>query len=349
MSFRADTPWKANLFPVLVFLGLVVTSGILEVSANGYVQRILLYVLANSILAISLNLVSGFTGQFSMGHAGFAAIGGYLAAWMSLQPWEAQFRAAMGSADFLVFGIEAIAGGLLAACFGLLVGIPSLRLRGDYLAIVTLGFGEIVRVVAQNIPEIGGALGLSQLPVPSAFQIGPFHVSQFMALFSYMSFWAVLSFFVIWRITQSVHGKVLMSVREDELASEAMGVSTTRAKVFAFVLSSFFAGVAGSLSALAVGGLNPTVASFSRSVDIIIMVVFGGLGSLTGSIIAAFVITTVPEFVLREIQDQTGVDLRMVIYSLLLIIFMIVRPKGMLGSEEIGEFVRRKLGRKELA
>jgi branched-chain amino acid transport system permease protein len=344
ISFLAKFPTHV-LAPILSpLIAIILLSGFafyLDAFANGYVQRILLYVLANSILALSLNLVSGFTGQFSLGHAGFATIGGYMSAWLSMLPMVAGFRASAGPGDFLIFIPCTLAGGLLAAVFGLIVGIPSLRLRGDYLAIVTLGFGEITRVILLNIKSVGGALGLSQLPTPSGFDLGPIKVSPFIVLFCYGAIFATLTFTVLWRLTRSIHGRIYLSVREDELAAEAMGVNTTRTKVTAFVLSSFFAGIAGSFLSMAVGGLNPTSAAFSRSVDVIIMVVLGGLGSLSGSLLAAIVVTIVPEFVLRPLQDYTGVDLRMIIYSLILILFMILRPKGIFGTHEIYDMFQK--------
>jgi branched-chain amino acid transport system permease protein len=330
---------KRAVAPTLVSLGLVAlvvsVALVLDQSANGYVQRIVLYGLVNIVLALSLNLVCGVTGQFSLGHAGFMAIGAYTAASLSLLPWAGEVRAVLGGAELLLFFALSLTGGAVAGLFGLLVGIPSLRLRGDYLAIVTLGFGEITRIVLLNTPSLGGALGLFQLPVPGALSIGAVSLSEFAVLFLYLAFWAILTFVILWRWIYSTHGLVLMSVREDELAAEAMGVRTTQTKVLSFFVSSFFAGVGGSLLALAVGGLNPSNAAFARSVDYIIMVVLGGLGSLTGSVIGALFVTFLPEFVLRYIQDLTGIDLRMVVYSLILILVMILRPQGLMGRREL--------------
>jgi branched-chain amino acid transport system permease protein len=275
-------------------------------------------VAVNIILATSLNLVNGFCGQFSLGHAGFMAIGAYVSGVLSLH-----FQLFQGPLHFLNFVGYALMAGLAAGVAGFFVGVPSLRLRGDYLAIVTLGFGEIIRVVLLNMDSVGGARGLYGIPGP----LNSFAGSS-MALF-----FAGATCVALWRLTQSSYGRAFLSVREDEIASECMGVATTRIKVFAFVVSSFFAGVGGSLFAHTTNYLNPASFQFMKSVDVVIMVVLGGMGSLTGSVVAAFVVTILPE-ALRPLQAYTGVDLRMVIYSLLLILLMILRPQGLFGTRE---------------
>jgi branched-chain amino acid transport system permease protein len=309
----------------------------------------------NIILAVSLTLVNGFTGQFSIGHAAFMAVGGYTAAAIV---YYGSYRLA-GNADLaggllstmitgrevplvtghdLLFLAAIIAGGLVAAACGYLVGLPSLRLKGDYLAIVTLGFGEIVRVLIQSqttdvlydpeeiaaLPawklstKLGGSLGFSGLP---------FYTSIF-----WVYMFVFLTLLVAWRIKNSTYGRALLSIREDEIASEAMGVDTTRFKIRAFVLSAFFAGCAGALFAHNVGvQLNAAELGFVKSFDIIIMVVLGGLGSISGAIIAAIILTVLPE-ALRSVAEY-----RMVAYAVALIIMMLVRPKGLLGVHEIWE------------
>ncbi len=293
---------------------------------NSYQQLILSYLAINIILATSLNLVNGFCGQFSLGHAGFMAIGAYVSGVLSLN-----FKFFEGSLHFLNFPVYAVAGGLLAGVAGFLVGVPSLRLRGDYLAIVTLGFGEIIRVILLNMESVGGARGLYGVPGPQSFFIG-----------SSLAFvFAGVTCVAIWRLTQSSYGRAFLSVREDEIASECMGVNTTRTKVFAFVVSSFFAGVGGSLFAHTTNYLNPASFQFMKSVDVVIMVVLGGMGSLSGSIIAAAFVTILPE-ALRPLQEYTGLDLRMVIYSLSLILLMILRPQGLLGTRELKDLIKGK-------
>jgi branched-chain amino acid transport system permease protein len=222
----------------------------------------------------------------------------------------------------------------MAALAGWFVGLPSLRLRGDYLAIVTLGFGEIIRVMFLNMPAVGGARGLFGIPRPTAVSLGFMNLSSFETSFLFSSFWVMVTFVVLWRMVHSTHGRAFLSVREDEIAAQAMGVNTTQVKVRAFVISSFFAGVAGSIFAHSAQYLNPSTFSFTKSVDVIIMIVLGGMGSLTGSVFAAIVVTFLPEFVLRPLQEITKIDFRMVIYSLALIIFMIVRPQGIFGTRE---------------
>ena len=208
-----------------------------------------------------------------------------------------------------------VAGGLLAAVAGWIVGLPSLRLRGDYLAIVTLGFGEIIRVLILNIDAIGAARGLPGIPQYSTF------------------FWvfgtAVLVIVVARRIATSTHGRALFAIRDDEVAAEALGVDTTGYKVLAFVLGAFFAGVAGGLFAHFLSYLNPSSFTFLKSIEVVVMVVLGGMGSISGAIFAAIVLTVLPE-VLRF-----GAEYRMIIYSVLLIVLMITRPTGLLGSHEI--------------
>jgi branched-chain amino acid transport system permease protein len=280
----------------------------------------------NAILASSLNLVNGFTGQFSMGHAGFMSVGGYASAFLTTtlatkhpEVFDSPVQAS------LLFGVALFAGGIVAALAGYLVGLPSLRLKGDYLAIVTLGFGEIIRVLVLNIDAIGGARGMPNIP-------------QLTSL-GWVYGILVLTLFTLWRMVRSPAGREFLAVREDEIAAEAMGVNTTRAKVRAFVVGAFFAGVAGGLFGHFLRYLNPQSFDFNRSFEVIIMVVLGGMGSLSGSVIAAFVLTGARE-ALRPLQEITRLDFRMVIYSLLLIILMLTRPHGILGTRELPDFLR---------
>jgi branched-chain amino acid transport system permease protein len=274
------------------------------------------------ILAVSLNLVNGLTGQFSIGHAGFMAIGGYTSAVLLMHgPAEDPYR---------LFFVCSIAGGAGAAALaGYLVGKPSLRLRGDYLAIVTLGFGEIIRVVIENTRLFGGAIGLS--PIPRY------------ADFTWIWTAAIATILITKRLRESTHGRAFLSVREDEVAAEAMGVDTTGYKVRAFVISAGLAGVAGALSGAFEGNLSPQSFTFVRSFEIVAMVVLGGMGSITGSTLAAAVLTLLPEY-LRALAN-----LRMVIYSIALVVLMLVRPRGLFGTREAWDFLpwhRRPLPRK---
>ncbi|WP_413570740.1 branched-chain amino acid ABC transporter permease [Bdellovibrio sp. HCB117] len=320
---------KSLKSPLLVFLFLCVLGFILDFGINAYFQLILLFALVNCLLSMSLNLVNGYTGQFSLGHAGFMAIGAYFSAYANTH-WDLippSFQA-------IEYFIYALGGGLLAAIAGFLVGLPSLRLKGDYLAIVTLGFGEIIRVALLNMDFLGGPRGYSGIP----------GFGSFLFSFIFASIWLVICFFTIWRVMHSTYGRGFLSVREDEIAAEAMGINTTRMKVRSFVLSSFFAGVAGSLFAHFTNFINPSSFTFLLSVNAVIMVVLGGMGSMTGSIVAAVVLTILPE-ALRPLQEFTGIDLRMVIYSLLLILVMILRPKGLFGEKEITDVWRKYVRR----
>src|SRR6267378_4354996 len=267
------------------------------------------------ILAVSLNLVNGLTGQFSIGHAGFMAVGGYVSAVLLMRgPAEDPYR---------LFFIASIAAGAGAAALaGWLVGKPSLRLRGDYLAIVTLGFGEIIRVIIENTRLFGGAIGLS--PIPRY------------ADFTWIWTAAIATILITKRLRDSTHGRAFLSVREDEVAAEAMGVDTTGYKVRAFVISAGMAGVAGALSGSFEGNLSPQSFTFVRSFEVVAMVVLGGMGSITGSTIAAGVLTILPEY-LRAVAN-----LRMVIYSIALIALMLLRPRGLLGTREVWDWWRKK-------
>jgi len=265
------------------------------------------------ILAVSLNLVNGLTGQFSIGHAGFMAVGGYVTALLLINgPQDDPYR---------IFFIASLAAGALAAGLaGYIVGKPSLRLRGDYLAIVTLGFGEIIRVIIENTRAFGGAIGLSPIP----------HRADFTWIWAF----AIITILISKRLRDSTHGRAFLSVREDEVAAEAMGVDTTGYKVRAFVISSALAGVAGGLSGAFEGNLAPQSFTFVRSFEVVAMVVLGGMGSITGSTIAAAVLTLLPEY-LRSLAN-----LRMVIYSIALIVLMLVRPRGLFGTTEVWDYAR---------
>lgn len=320
---------KAFKNPLLSLLVLIGVSFILDFGFNSYIQLIVLFASVNCLLSMSLNLVNGYTGQFSLGHAGFMAIGAYFTAYSSTK-WNFMPES-LKLVEFFVFALGA---GLAAAVAGFLVGLPSLRLKGDYLAIVTLGFGEIIRVSLLNMDFLGGPRGYSGIP----------SFGSFIYSFGFASIWLVICFFSIWRVMQSSYGRGFLSVREDEIAAESMGINTTRMKVRAFVMSSFFAGVAGALYAHFTNFISPSSFTFLQSVNVVIMVVLGGMGSMTGSIVAAVFITALPE-VLRPLQDITGVDLRMVIYSLALILMMILRPQGLFGEAEITDLWRKYVRR----
>ncbi|MBI1859726.1 MAG: branched-chain amino acid ABC transporter permease [Deltaproteobacteria bacterium] len=269
------------------------------------------------ILSMSLNLVNGCAGQFSLGHAGFMAVGAYVAATLTtVFPAGPSFQSHLG------VGMAILSGGIAAGLAGYLVGLPSLRLRGDYLAIVTLGFGEIIRIVILNIEAVGGPRGLPGIPRLSSF--------------FWIYVWAAITGLVLFRIIRSSVGRALLSLREDEIAAESMGINTAKYKVQAFVISSFFAGIAGGLFAHYQGFVDPSSFSFNRSVEVVIMVVMGGMGSISGSVIGAIIVTVLPEF-LRFLDK-----FRMVVFPLILIILMLLRPMGLLGHKEIWQLFRFK-------
>lgn len=315
---------KAIKNPLLSLAGLFALGIILNFTLNAYIHLMIMYVMVNMILAMSLNLVNGYTGQFSLGHAGFMAVGAYFTAYAS-DHWVIFPE----SLSYLNFFWYAMGAGSMAAFAGYLVGLPSLRLRGDYLAIVTLGFGEIIRVALLNMDSLGGARGYANIPGMPTIDLNFLGIpssSAFVVGYIFCAFWILICFFTIWRLMRSSHGRGFLSVREDEVAAQAMGINTTQMKVRAFVISSFFAGVAGALYAHITSYISPSTFTFLKSVDAVIMVVLGGMGSMTGSLVAAVLVTALPE-VLRPLQELTGVDLRMVIYSLMLILVMILRPK----------------------
>ena len=295
-------------------------------SLSPYFLQIMCLAGINIILAVSLNLINGFTGQFSIGHAGFMAIGAYVSAYLSITVGD-RIRAAVSFApvsvqnSFLLLVVLG-AGALAAAIAGFLVGVPSLRLRGDYLAIVTLGFGEIIRVFIVNIDAVGGARGLGGMPR--------------LANFFWIYLFAAATVATVTRIVNSSFGRTLIAIREDEIAAEAMGVNTTRHKVLSFVVSSAMAGVAGGLFAHYLMYLHPNSFTFIKSFEIIIMIVIGGLGSITGSVLGAVLYIVLTEG-LREFAQY-----RMVLFSLLLIVIMIVRPGGILGHRELWSFFARR-------
>jgi len=311
---------------VLIALNQVFEHGVGDFQINPYYARIINLIGINITLAVSLNLINGLAGQFSIGHAGFMAVGGYTATYLTVYHGRAVAGAVGGTlADgvgaSLAMVVSLCGGAVAAAVAGLAVGIPSLRLKGDYLAIVTLGFGEIIRVVILNIPAVGGATGFTDaIPITNFFWI--FAV-------------ALLTIVVVRNIAVSTFGRALATIRGDEIAAEAMGINTTRYKVLAFVISAALAGVAGGLSGqLFANPLNPQNLNFVKSIEIVVMIVLGGIGSTTGAVVGATILTILPE-ALRTF-DQQFPGLRMVIYALLLILFMIFRPQGLLGRREFG-------------
>jgi branched-chain amino acid transport system permease protein len=299
---------------------LAALSWLLDQYLNPYYYQVLVLIGINVILAVSLNLINGFTGLFSIGHAGFMAIGAYTSAAVSVYGGPGLHGAidpviGTSAADTILLLVAIGAGSVLAATAGLLVGIPALRLKSDYLAIATLGFGEIIRVIILNLDVVGGARGLGDIPALAGF----FWVYLFM----------IITILTVHRIVRSARGLALLAVREDDLAADVMGIDATRFKVTAFLIGSFFAGIAGGLFAHFLTYLHTNSFTFMRSIEIIVMVVLGGMGSITGSVASAGLLTVLPE-VLRPLKE-----FRMVIYSALLILLMLTRPQGVLGDREL--------------
>ncbi|AWE09131.1 branched-chain amino acid ABC transporter permease [Lysinibacillus sp. 2017] len=305
---------KSKVFWGYIILALVIYAAIQLFINTGvigyYYQNMLIMMCINIMLAVSLHVVIGITGQFSIGHAGFLAVGAYISAICTMK---------LG----MPFITAILIGAVVAALAGLLVGIPSLRLKGDYLAIATLGFAEIIRILFVNIDYAGGAAGLQ--------------VTQ-QSTWTYAFFGVFITILVISNFTNSRHGRACISIREDEIAADSMGINTTYYKVLAFAIGSFFAGVAGAIYSHNIYLIQPTGFGFLKSFDILIFVVLGGLGSLSGSVIAAVLLTIVSTYL------QGFPETRMIIYSLILILIMLYRPTGLLGTKEITEFF--KFGKK---
>ncbi len=295
---------------------------------NPYYVTILSRIGIAVIAAVSLQLVNGFTGQFSIGHAGFMAIGAYASASLSVYAGadvlEAVSRVVpLPVARWLYFPVALVVGGFVAALAGIVVAVPALRLRGDYLAIATLGAGEIIRIAILNIDAVGGARGFSVASLA--------HPGIDLRFESLAGVFAVggIAIVAIARLVYAGGGLAFRAVREDETAAESIGIATTRVKVEAFLVASFFAGVAGALFAHSEGYIHTNSFGFVRSFELVVFVVLGGLGSLSGAILAAATLTAAPEL-LRGLGDW-----RMVLYSILLIAMMISRPQGLLGQREL--------------
>jgi len=324
---------------LLVSVALIFLVNLFSDSINPYYYQIIIYAGINIILAASLNLINGYTGQFSLGHAGFMAIGAYVSA--AISTYFAPILLSIfgdGKVGVIFWLITVLfSGGIAAALAGLLVGVPSLRLKGDYLAITTLGFSEIIRVIIQSLSVVGASQGfrgvyvyqngvrsLEMIPELGNMSFNFYSIPKYTDFFWTFLIVAIL-IFAITNIMKSTYGRGFIAVKDDEIAAESMGINTTRYKVTAFILGAFFAGIAGGLYSHFIQYINPEDFNFLRSVEIVAMVILGGMGSTLGSVIAAIILTILPEL-LRDIQQ-----FRMIIYALLLIVMMILRPQGLFG------------------
>ena len=290
----------------MLIVALVIYAVIMGLTEAGMLgafwQLNLIFAGLNIILAASLNLINGYTGQFSLGHAGFMAVGAYVGVVLTTN-----FQ--------MPFPVALLAGGVSAGLLGALIGLPTLRLRGDYLAIATLGLGEIVRIVIINVPYVGGAAGFKGI--------------QHLTNFTWVFFIMLAALFIIKNFVNSRHGRACLAIRENEIAAESMGIYTTKYKVLAFTIGAFFAGVAGTLFGHNMYILSPASFTFMQSFNILIMVVMGGLGSMTGSIAGALVVT----FLSAALASFPNA--RMIIYALALILLMFYRPQGLFGYVEV--------------
>lgn len=300
---------NAIIFAVIVFIYFLFQTLINAGYIDQYLQLNIILIGINIILAVGLNLITGVTGQFSLGHAGFMAVGAYLSAIVTAKFGQS-----------LLVGIVVAAVG--AALIGLLIGIPTLRLKGDYLAIATLGFGEIIRIIVLNIDYVGGAGGFNDIPQYTDW--------------TWIFIMVVLAIILVRNFINSYGGRACTAIREDEIAAEAMGVNTTVYKVLAFIIGALLAGVAGALYANYFYILTPSSFGFLKSIDILVIVVFGGMGSIAGSVVGAIVLSAISAFL------QGFPELRMVIYSIILFLIMVYRPQGLMGNTDIRSLLEKR-------
>ncbi|MEI8254215.1 MAG: branched-chain amino acid ABC transporter permease [Deltaproteobacteria bacterium] len=334
---------RKTLYVVGAIAVLVALQIAMKAALDAYVVRVISICGINVMLAVALNLVNGTTGQFSIGHAGFMAVGAYAGAIVSHVLEVPVHHVLPGLAGDIATFVPAILAGIVAAGLtGVLVGVPSLRLRGDYLAIVTLGFGEIIRISIESTDAIGGSQG---------YPLGAGSIPDY-GTFAWIWGGALLAITLTWNLTYSTHGRALAAIREDEIAAEAVGIPTTRYKVLAFAISAAITGMAGVLFAHdATGGqhIDPGAFKMDKSVDILVMVIFGGLGSITGAVLGGIFVgvslellreiphllgTESTNAVIRLLRENSG-NLRLIVYALMLITLMLVRPQGLLGTREL--------------
>jgi len=300
MIFDKKTRAKSSIKAIIIVCIIYAAMKILMLPGiniiNPFYQTIIMKICIEITLALGLNLITGITGQFSLGHAGFMSVGAYTAAYIMIHT----------TVNLAMVILASLAGAVVAGLIALLIGIPTLRLRGDYLAIATLGFGEIIRILIQTTDKsfLGGAAGLSSIPIYSNFEL--------------VFIVAIICYFSINNLMNSSYGRSLVSVREDEIASESMGVNITNAKLLAFIMGTFFAGLAGAMYSGYVGFIQPKDFGFMKSIELLMIVVLGGLGRIRGTIAAAIILNIIGVIL------QDFAELRMILYSLLLIIIMII-------------------------
>ena len=311
----------ARWYPLLCMVALYVLIVVLQSAKvlNGYYMQVMMFACVNIMMTASLNLVNGFTGQFCIGHAGFMSLGAYGASIITTMIFKGASLSGLASIPVFLLGL--FVGGVIAAIVGFLIGLPSLKLKGDYLAIVTLAFGEIVRALLRLVKPIGAARGMVGIPMWTSF----FWVLLFV----------VLTLWVLRNLIHSPFGRAFKAIRDDEIAASAMGINTTRYKILSFCIAAFIAGVAGGLYAHIVGFIQPDTFSFTKSSDYLVYLYAGGSGSLTGSVLGALLLTVLPE-ILRFLADW-----RIAVYAVILVVVMLYRSEGLCGGKEV-PFLRIK-------
>ena len=299
---------KVVLPGTLAIVAAVVPFVLIQINLlDGYSAQILIMCAINAIMALSVNIICGITGQLSLGQAGFMALGGYATILLT-------------DMAHLPLPVSIILAALITAFFGFLIGFPTLRLEGDYLAIVTLAFGEIIRVVLVNLKDLTGGPNGKQFNTTLTFFDGP--------AFFVITGILILIIILLQNFIRSTYGRAILAVREDEVAANANGIGVFKYKMIGFVIASFVAGVGGALYVSRIGFIKPDQASFTKSIDYLIFVVLGRMGSTTGAILAAYVLTLLQE-ALRFLKD-----FRLLLSPIVLIIVMIFRPQGLLGTKE---------------
>ena len=304
-----------TIYPAaIVLLIYILVTALREIGVvNGYYVQVMMFAGINVMMTASLNLVNGFTGQFCIGHAGFMSLGAYGAAVITTMVFGKMNLAA--PVQILVFLFGLLMGGLVAMLAGVLIGLPSLKLKGDYLAIVTLAFGEIVRALLRLVKPIGGARGMIGIPG--------------YANLAWILFFMALTLYLLRNLIYSPYGRAFIAIRDNEVAADAMGINTTKYKMTAFCIAAFIAGVAGGLYAHVISFIQPDNFSFVKSSDFLVYLYAGGSGSLTGSIVGATLLTILPE-VLRFLADW-----RLVVYAVILVVVMLYRSEGLCGGKEL--------------
>jgi branched-chain amino acid transport system permease protein len=314
-----------------ILIGIVCAAVLLGLPYSGlnqYIMRIIIMIGIYSMLALGLNILTGYTGQVSLGHAGFYAIGAYTASLLSLK---------LG-ANFIV---AALAGAAMSSFCGLLLGLPTLRLKGTYLSIVTLGFGEIVKMIMMNWDKVtNGTLGLRNIPRPSIFGLKLTLANN--GIYYMMLVLTALVTIVCILIIKSKFGRAFMSIKEDELAATMMGIKTTRYKVLAFIISAFITGIAGAFYASMIGFIEPNSFTFDTSTLIISIVILGGMGTIRGMFLGAAILIAFPE------MSRFMMDYRFVVYGIVLVLMMRFRPQGALGWKSKMPYKFPKLARQKL-